>query len=86
MYEPPRSTSRDPHGDVSRDRDATSAEAALFHGYRTLGLEERPCVCGGIVRDNPLAPGAGVAAHRYTSRHKAWASIQDFVDDLPGDA
>lgn len=40
----------------------------------TDALEERPCACGGTVTADPARPAPGVAAHQFTSRHKAWRS------------
>lgn len=63
------------------DAPATS-EDALFHGYAgaVSHLETRPCVCGGTVTADPFRPAPGVAAHQFTSRHKAWRAANGFDD------
>lgn len=68
----------------SADRaSGAGSEAALFHGYSRAaetdgeGLESRPCVCGGMVQADSRRPGPGVAAHNYTSRHKAWRASHE---------
>ena len=57
------------------------SEAALFHGYRAVvvdnGVETRPCVCGGAVHADPFAPAKGVQAHNFTGRHKAWRQARE---------
>jgi len=67
--------------DVSRATPGTSAEAALFTGYRgaaaTETIEARPCACGGIVKANPMFPATGVALHSTTGRHRAWRAAND---------
>jgi hypothetical protein len=61
----------------------TGSEAALFHGYSRaaetdgVGVEERPCICGGVVHADPAAPARGVQAHNFTARHKAWRSNRE---------
>lgn len=61
-----------------------TSEEALFRGYRGsaetdgIGIEHRPCVCGGTVTADPRRPAPGVAAHQFTSRHKAWRLAQDY--------
>jgi hypothetical protein len=67
--------------DLSRATPGTSAEAALFYGYSAAApitsIQERPCACGGRVKANPMFPGAGVALHQTTGRHKAWREAND---------
>lgn len=60
-------------------RSSAAPEASLFRGYSSLAarIEERPCVCGGIVKANPLSPANGVAAHQFKSRHMAWREAHD---------
>lgn len=63
--------------DLSSDHREPSAvpaitEAALFSAYSTSMLEQRRCVCGGVVTADPARPAPGVAAHQFSGRHKAW--------------
>lgn len=58
--------------DIGSSEIGALPETALFAGYQATPLERRPCVCGGTVTADPLAPARGVAAHQFTSRHRGW--------------
>lgn len=54
-------------------------EDVLLHGYlgTSASLATVPCSCGGEVTADPSRPAYGVAAHQYTSRHRAWRAARE---------
>lgn len=83
---------RRPDGSLDPDQygaTSHSTESALFTGYAGVGdadpvVEQRPCVCGGLVTANPDAPAKAVAQHNSTGRHLAWRAAMGY--DLPVEA
>lgn len=73
---------------ASYARVGHTSESSLFAGYRgvretdDVGVETRPCACGGSVKADPGDPAKGVAAHRFTSRHRAWRANQVALGEL----
>jgi hypothetical protein len=59
---------------------AATAEPPVVPAEDLPSLQRRQCACGGFVIADPISPAKGVAAHQFTSRHRAWRANREAAE------